>query len=287
MIEPEPDALLEPVAEALSEELLVVGFRMDERMDERGSPPPVLEDEAAELVTEPDDAEPLPVIEPESVEEEPLAETVVEPLIEELTESVAVLVTVAEPEPESVADEEELAEEGSKIDDKKQPRGSQVELEEAESVVLLAAEVGVSVMVKEAEDVADKDEESVALAVDAVVESVAVAETEPEMVDEMVEEPVVDADEDAIDDADNEPEAEADEESVADEDDESVDAAELAVADDEMVVELAGTKDVVGLGSPPRPPITFPRLPPASPNVSPRSWLRPPTVCPRPPGKSG
>ena len=84
-----------------------------------------------------------------------------------------------------------------------------------------------------------------------------------------------------------EPEAEADEESVADEDDESVDAAELAVADDEMVVELAGTKDVVGLGSPPRPPITFPRLPPASPNVSPRSWLRPPTVCPRPPGKSG
>ena len=50
VIEPEPDALLEPVAEALSEELLVVGFRMDERMDERGSPPPVLEDEAAELV---------------------------------------------------------------------------------------------------------------------------------------------------------------------------------------------------------------------------------------------
>ena len=113
----------------------------------------------------------------------------------------------------ATADESELVGWGFRIEDKNEDNGSTLDeedVEEAESVVEI--DVGVSVTLADVESVVDPDTESVA---DAVVESVVDAETES----------VVDAD-DELDDADAE-----------------------SVDEEDAVVELAETKEVVGSAS--------------------------------------
>ena len=141
------------VTEALSEELPVEGFRIDESHEVKGSPGVDEADEAAVVVTEGDDvaeslaavdepldAVPVTVADPESVEVaelEPVEAVSVE-VAEPLTESVPVAELVAE----SVADEaadvvvEEPVVDGFKTDDSQDDNGStDVEVEVTEVVV--------------------------------------------------------------------------------------------------------------------------------------------------------
>ena len=254
------------VTEALSEELPVEGFRIDESHEVKGSPGVDEADEAAVVVTEGDDvaeslavvdepldAVPVPVADPESVEVaelEPVEAVSVE-VAEPLTESVPVAELVAE----SVADEaadvvvEEPVVDGFKTDDSQDDNGStDVEVEVTEVVVERETDVGVSVMDAELVDVVDIDPEAEALVV--VESDVVVAEADPEAVDERDDEPV------NVTDAD--------------------------VDDEEVVVELAATREVIPSPAPVTiTPMSAPAVDTTPPKPSPRS----PKALPTPPGE--
>lgn len=253
-------ALAVPVAEELSVEPGLDGFRMDDSHDDSGPPGVDDTDEAAVVVeaeplvvaTEPVGDVPVTVADPEPVEladSEPVEVTEPEPV--GVVEAVAGLVVVPEPVAESVGDEvadgalEESVVEGLKMDDSQDDNGSPgVEAEVVEAVVVEEMDVWVSVMDAEPVDDADVDPELDEIT---VVEFDVVADTDPELVD--------------------------------DRDEESVDVTDADVDDDETVVELAGTREV----SPsPRPPTAFPRSLPVVPITPPRPSPRLPRVFPTP-----